>query len=92
MTNENLSKLKRMGNADKVDEFLFKAWERLEKRDIKNGISLYHSAIVDYGGKYNVVRKDLESAKKEGLLPENFEVPENQEDFIKFFEDKYLKK
>ncbi|MCK5282544.1 MAG: hypothetical protein KAK00_03995 [Nanoarchaeota archaeon] len=68
-------------NAEKVDEFLFEAYQRFEKGLKAHGLSLLLAAAENYGAKYNSIKLTLESAKRNELLPDSFVIPDSIDKF-----------
>lgn len=76
----------KMRNSEKSAEFFEKAWRAFETKQTASGIRLLFHATTIYGAKFNAILIELNAAKHKGFLPKDFQMPKNQAELKKLFE------
>ena len=76
--------------ADKVDEYLYLAGERVNNGDFLSGISLLLSAIKQYGASYQAVVVTIENAKRRRAFPPELIIPGDLTQFNEMY-SKYIR-
>jgi hypothetical protein len=70
--------------AEQIDHLLYRAHQRMAEGNTGTGLRLLEGLLEGYKVSYILVKNELENYVANGLLPQDFLIPDNRESFLSF--------